>query len=290
MDAKTAAKKAVFFFCAAYGGLWTIFEVLNYFGFKPLENTGLNGQLVFVSISFNISLAYMVFILVIHNSGRDNNENLIVKQVKEVGINSFFSSRKDYARYRPNTPTIDGYVSTAKTSLVMVSINLMTGLPFDGLCNTIRSMLEDPKSNITVTISLLNFSKRELMLAVAPVLNETSKELCNKIKITLQKLLEMKNGLSQDSKARFELRVHNSLPFGSAILIDHNSNDGRIQIETKPYKAPFSESIAFEVVSSGSSCLYASLGKSYGELLKDGHAVDELTIGIQNKSTRKSRG
>lgn len=72
------------------------------------------------------------------------------------------------------------------------------------------------------------------------------------------------------------IRVHNTLPFGSAILIDHREDHGRIQIETKPYKAVLNESFAFEVAPFGTSGLYRTLVNGYESLLKDGSAIEEI--------------
>ena len=70
-----------------------------------------------------------------------------------------------------------------------------------------------------------------------------------------------------------EIRVHPALPFGSAIMLDHRGAGGKIQIETKPYKAGLQKSFAFEVVRMEPDGLYDVLGSAYDALLADGRTV-----------------
>jgi hypothetical protein len=60
-------------------------------------------------------------------------------------------------------------------------------------------------------------------------------------------------------------------------MIDHQHDHGRIQIETKPYKATIGDSIAFEVSPTGNG-LYSRLCNAYEELLKDGEIVNESLL------------
>lgn len=61
-------------------------------------------------------------------------------------------------------------------------------------------------------------------------------------------------------------------------MIDHREENGRIQIETKPYKAKLDHSFAFEVSACGESGFYVNLRTGYEELLKDGSSVEEVDL------------
>jgi hypothetical protein len=69
---------------------------------------------------------------------------------------------------------------------------------------------------------------------------------------------------------RWSIGVHKALPFGSAIMIDENEPDGKIQIETKPYKQPFMKSFAFEIMPTSDDGLFHALRSGYLDLLGDG--------------------
>ena len=202
-----------------------------------------------------------------------NNDLLISDQLIEAtGLTAFYPSRK-YYKYRKGAESIDSYINTAKKSVIMVSINLMTGVPFDGVCDCLKKKLENSENNFSAIISLLNPEKSNLIFSISPALPETQEELSNSINSTLERLIKLRESLQTNAKQRFDIRVHEALPFGSAIIIDHEEDFGRIQIETKPYKAKLNESFAFEVCPFGDSIFFNSLVTGYMKLIEDGQSI-----------------
>ncbi len=189
----------------------------------------------------------------------------VIDMVSAAGLTAFYPSREYYNVYRA-THNIDEYVSTAQSSIVMVSVNLMTGVPFDGLCEALN--------RFTVLISLLDFRRPWLMQAMAPALDMRPSALANDIFESLEKLWKMKTGLPAATGKRFSIRLHHSIPLGSAILLDHANSNGRIQIETKVYKVSLRKSFAFEVGPSGASGFYNTLVSGYLNLIAEGQGVD----------------
>ena len=211
----------------------------------------------------------------------DNNQDLkapeLIPQelVEASGLTGFYPSRKFYA-YRQGAESIDSYVNGARKSLMMVSINLMTGLPFTNLCKVLERKLENKANKFSAVISLLNPLKASLIFSISPVLNKTEDQLFSSIKETIDALVKFRDSLSTSAKNSLELRVHNTIPFGSAIFVDHKESYGRIQIETKPYKAVLNDSFAFEIAPHGTSGFYETLINGYETLIKDGEAIEEI--------------
>ena len=58
----------------------------------------------------------------------------------------------------------------------------------------------------------------------------------------------MFSSLIFNKQKRFSIKVHNTLPFGSAIILDGDLENGRIQIETKPYNVE-NEDVTWETCS-----------------------------------------
>lgn len=200
----------------------------------------------------------------------------VLKQIYAAGISAFYQSRDDYGKYREDASSIDRYVSTAQNSIHMVSINLMTGLPFDDLCGVFKEKLEEPNNSFMVAVSLLNPNSKSLMESLSPVLALSPDRLAKSIKDSLEELNKLKEGLLPDSQDRFKILVHNAIPFGSAIMLDVFSGNGRIQIETKPYKAPLRKSLAFEVTNKGSNEIYSTLRDGYCRLLDEADSYDNF--------------
>jgi uncharacterized protein YdeI (YjbR/CyaY-like superfamily) len=189
--------------------------------------------------------------------------------ISAAGLSAFYPSRDYYSRYL-DAASVDQYVSTAKCSVVLVSINLMTGIPIDGVCDAlIRNLKTNPK--FTATVSLLNPDVPHLMATLAPVLSTKPDDLAHSIRQSLNQLNDARTQLRPKDRGRFSIRVHDTIPMGSAILIDHNELFGRIQIESKVYKAPPRKSFAFEVVRTGVEGFYETVAKGYDDLVADGH-------------------
>ena len=194
--------------------------------------------------------------------------------IAESGITAFYASRDFYPLFRKDAQTIDRYVSTAEHMVIMVSINLATGLPFHDLRECLERKLGGADNTFTATVSLLDPRRPELMAVIAPVLDVEPKDLEGSIRRSLKNLVQLKRALHERVQSRLDVRVHPALPFGSAILLDHTYPRGRIQIETKPYKVGLQRSFAFEVGRSlESSVLYGTLATSYEKLLADGQSL-----------------
>ena len=193
--------------------------------------------------------------------------------IEAAGLTAFIPSRHYYAILRPDASSIDRYIATAKSSVILISINLMTGLPYDDFCSVLEPKLEDRDNVFTATVSLLDPRREELLAAIAPIFRMSPGDLRDQIVKAVQDLTEFKGRLSATAKERLILNVHKAMPFGSVIMLDHREETGRIQIETKPYNASIGKSFGFEVVPSGASGLYKALAEGFEDLLHDGETL-----------------
>ncbi|MFA5897634.1 MAG: CBASS cGAMP-activated phospholipase [Hyphomicrobium sp.] len=195
--------------------------------------------------------------------------------IEAAGLTAFYPSRRYYQSHRAQATSIDLYVATAQQTLTMVSINLMTGVPFDDLCEAIREKLENRNAPFSAIISLLDPARDDLMTAIAPVFEGfTAQGLALSINNSLRRLRDFRASVSAQAAERLAIRVHRAIPFASAILIDHRTPTGRIQLETRPYRAPLKDSFGFEVARSAQDCLYESLASGFERLIKDGAAAN----------------
>lgn len=134
--------------------------------------------------------------------------------------------------------------------------------------------LEDDSKRFRVTVSLLNPQMECLMQAMAASFGKTEDSMRNEVIDGLEKLLKLRSELSRSAAERFSIRVHNAIPFGSAIILDAETN-GRIQIETKPYKAVYEASLGFEAIPSLKHGMYDNLVEGYKALVDDGDPDSE---------------
>jgi uncharacterized protein len=212
---------------------------------------------------------------------QDVSRNMLISDylVNETGLTAFYPSR-EYYRIREGAGSIDSYINTAKDSLILVSISLVKGINFDNLRIVLQRKLEKPGSNFHVTISLLNPSKKYLMESLSLTFEKNNEDLAKDISDGISKLVNFKQTLSLEARRRFNIMVHNSIPFASAVILDSDKSYGKIQIETKAYKVPYGKSFAFEVIPIKKDGFYDTILKGYIELLRDGEIIDgEVTYG-----------
>lgn len=198
----------------------------------------------------------------------------IIEQINTMGFSAFYSSREDYSKYRKDASSIDRYIARAKKSIIMVSISLTTGLSFDDICNVMKQKLQS-RRDFSITISLLNPFMDELYMTIAPLFNQTAESLKTSTKEALTGLKKFRDMLEPDEQKRFIIKVHNTLPFGSAIILDGDLDGGTIQIETKPYKVGMRKSFAFEI-SNNNGEFYDTIKTSYYNLIQDGKTYNEV--------------
>ena len=193
-----------------------------------------------------------------------------------IRMTTFVRDRADYRQFRgSDRQHIRSYIGRATRDLTLVSISLVTGVDFEGLCETLHELIERP-SPVRVRISLLDPRIPALMAAIAPVLDATGEQLAQTIQSTMNRLLVFRTTLSPKGQNHFFLYFHKSIPFASAIIIDAREISGTIQIETKPYRAPLGQSLGFELRNGGKHALFQTLVSGYEKLIEDGEKYSPL--------------
>lgn len=200
----------------------------------------------------------------------------VMEQIDVIGLSAFYSSRDDYSKYREDASSIDKYINKAKESICMVSITLATGIPVDDICRVFVEKLKQ-NTNFRIVISLLNPYNDELYKTIMPLFKQSEKTLQQNTISALKTLVDFRKSLKTDEQERFIIKVHQTLPFGSAIILDGNAENGTIQIETKPYDVGMRKSFAFEIQNNG-GIFYETLKQSYFRLIDDGIMWNELPL------------
>lgn len=211
------------------------------------------------------------------------------KTLNEAGITSIIPSRRYYRASRRKA-SISEYISQAKHSLIITGISLTTGLPFEDLGEKFKELI---KRNANITISLVNPNLISCIDSICSSLNKDRGVLVNEISSALIELWGLRESLGKEDKKRLHLKVHNTVPFASAILIDVNvaNYSGTIQLETKSYKAPFDKSWAIELREKKGSknVLYRTMKKSWLKLISDAEDFNP-SIHLPQKRKRDKNG
>ena len=164
----------------------------------------------------------------------------------EGGITRMTLSRADYHKYRPGAGVLRDYLMLASRSIDIVSISLNVTQAEGSLISLFKEKLSE-NSSFHIRVTLLDPSC-PIVHHLAKSLDISGEELKNEIEDTLRQLKMCKMELGNNAGRRLDVCVHDTLPIGSAILLDADPESGRIQVETKLYRAPRTESFGFEVV------------------------------------------
>lgn len=188
--------------------------------------------------------------------------------ISTARVTHFNRERADYRSLFPwnrGRQGITSYIKSAKESVTIVSISLVTGVSFEEFKSAIVSMIND--HDLNVRISLLNPEKTELMSSMASVLDLSAEDLQASIRGNLFKLNKIRDQIIPEKGNKYDLRVHNAIPFASAIMIDENCSNGVIQLEMKPFGFELNCSIGVTLRRGGRHILCDRLIKSYNMLI-----------------------
>lgn len=177
-----------------------------------------------------------------------------------AGVSKFHFSRDDYGR------TLATFLDTAQTSISIVSISLKITDEEGQLTNLFKRKLNS-NQNFEIKISLINPNNDSLVKVAADTLNISKEKLKAEVTAMLKDLLDCYETLGDSEKSRFKILVHDCFPMGSVVMLDANANGGMIQVETKLYRAPRTESFGFQITKS--STFYKNNFTAWNRIFSD---------------------
>lgn len=191
----------------------------------------------------------------------------LAERLESQGVSTFNFSRNDYDERLPQ------YIDQAQSSIEIISISLGLTHEEGDIGDIFRRKIIENK-RFTVDVSLLDPECNAVHLA-ADSLDTSFDSLSSEISFMLNELVSLKKSLPNGANQRLCVYTHDCLPMGSAILLDATEDSGRIQIETKLYKASRINSFGFEIM--GPSEFYDHHLHSWRRVIQDS---DEITAPI----------
>lgn len=197
------------------------------------------------------------------------NSLRLAMHLKKGGMTRFHFSREDYLYRLPQ------YLATAKHDITIISISLKLTSAEGSLISFFENRLAN-QSDFDICISLIK-PESNAANAAAASLGIPVDQLNAEVRSMLSELIELKTRLPNAQARRLEILVHECMPMGSAILLDAQHGHGEIQVETKLYKSPRTESFGY-IVSQGSQ-FYQRNYHSWTQVIDDSSLPTTIDLG-----------
>lgn len=160
------------------------------------------------------------------------------------GVRNIYTSRSDYQKYRGQADLYD-YLATARSSIHILAHWLAHGVGLEGVPQKLARLIVD-RPNFSVTIAIVN-PDGPLLSALGAFLAMSPEEARSRARHSRDELLAARNSLNQAQRERFTIKLYDSLPVSSTIMLDVATSDGRIQVDYKTYQAPRQSSFGLEI-------------------------------------------
>jgi hypothetical protein len=207
----------------------------------------------------------------------------LARRLRTLGVLQVFGSRSDYQTYR-GTATLMDYFRLAHTSVEMAAYWISYGVETQGLAEEVCGLLLE-RPALSVTLAVVDPCSTHLD-ALAKHLNRPSEEVRDRIIKSLVKLTTARAQLTEPVRYRYHIKIYSSLPVASVIMLDRTEDNGRIQVDIKPYHAAQHNSFAIELANADSP-LYQHLSDAWGQLMLD---AKELEGGFSENATVNELG
>lgn len=187
------------------------------------------------------------------------------KRIAEAGITNIYTSRDDFAKYR-NAPKLIDYLKLAQKEIYISALWMAHGTEMEGIATEIARLTKPPK-NLEITVAIIS-PDNPAIPALALYLNMNEIELKRRISSSLDKLIEEKNKLAPEEKARFIIKAYVAAPIASVIMLDPHYDYCRMQFEINPYKTARHYNFSFEFQGQ-ESILFSLCSKAWIGLIND---------------------
>ncbi|MCA1671477.1 MAG: hypothetical protein LC799_04500, partial [Actinobacteria bacterium] len=193
-----------------------------------------------------------------------------VERLRASGVANFYASRSDYVRFR-GAPRLTDYLATANKTIIVAAYWMGHGNEAEGIANVLGKLV-DTRPELSATVAVIDPTSPH-MPQLADYLAVPPAEVEARLASTLRNLARARDGMSTDGRRRLDIRVYRDLPMASIIMLDDGDDNGRIQLDIKPFRAPRESSFGVELVARPDG-LYQVCRRSCHDLISRSSSFD----------------
>ncbi len=166
-------------------------------------------------------------------------QRVLLERLESNGVIDLYFSRHDYQE------RLDEYIDRAQRRIDAVTTTFRLASQQGDLCAALKRKLQLKGFQIRLSLLRPKSTAAELM---SMQVGQSVTDFNRSVESATDVLLELRDSLSGEQKSRFHLLQHDSLPFGTAYMIDASISSGMIHVETKLFYAPSKESFGYRIV------------------------------------------
>lgn len=215
---------------------------------------------------------------------RLGNRIRLAHQMDRSGILYVFPSRSDFQRFR-GTPTQESYFRLAQKKIEVVGHSFGYGQLAQGVATELARLLRDsPFLEITLAVldprssqveAFEDYMNGAASAADSPAPGQhagSARRFRSEIQSTLIAFQAAKDKMPASLRGRLSIRVYDTVPVASVIMLDRGGQGGRTQVNIKLYGSPYHRSFTFEV--GNGSEFYVAVTESWGRILDAAEEFD----------------
>jgi len=195
------------------------------------------------------------------------------RRIYKAGITNIYESRDDYSKYRnyPKVaPKLLDYLKLATKNIYISAYWMAHGTEIEGITHGIIDLVKPPKS-LNIVACVIN-PDSSCIHSISLHLGIPEKQLIERIEASIFKLKKEKDRLSEEEKKRFIIKIYDSLPIASVIMLDYGFESCRMQLEFKPYHVARHYNFSIEL-SGNDNGLYKLFSDSFFKQIDDAKAI-----------------
>ena len=196
----------------------------------------------------------------------------LLRRMAAAGVSNFYASRAEYQSHR-GAPGLTDYLATAHTSIKAATYWMAHGNEAEGAARVIADLVQ--QKNLEVDIAVIDPQSPHIA-QLSEYLDIELEELRLRIRSSIARLLEARERLSPEAKTRLRIRSYQNLPIASVIMLDTDTDEGRVQLDIKPYRTPRDRSFGIELTGPDGP-LYQTVRDAWTQLVESAPEVDPAT-------------
>lgn len=192
-----------------------------------------------------------------------SSKKYYLNRMRQSGITNFYVGRSEWIIYR-DPAELREYLWSATKSVQIATYWLAQGT-IEGIQD---SYLELTKKGVRVDIVMIDPNEHMINI-LSEDMHIRPEIIRQNIENAYNQLCNLKEKLSDNEKSLLRIGLSSALPQAAVIMIDAKTNNSKIQLEFRPYRAARNNSFSIELKANSNANLHNQLEEAWEHYFED---------------------